>query len=169
LLLLSIVAAMLGCGPTGTTSDAALTDGGRDGVADGGVPCDEERDTDRDTIPNSTEGIVDTDGDGTPDARDTDADDDGIPNADEIAPGGGSAPTEPPRVTASPTTSTSTPTGTTSPTATRGRAIATAMGSRTSATAMPTTTSSPTATRPATWTCSAARSSAPSNGTPDYL
>lgn len=38
-------------------------------------------DSDEDGIPNSVEGIGDTDGDGTPDYLDTDADNDGIPDA----------------------------------------------------------------------------------------
>ncbi len=40
-------------------------------------------DTDQDGISNSTEGTVDTDGDGTPDYQDTDSDNDGVPDSVE--------------------------------------------------------------------------------------
>ena len=48
-----------------------------------GTPDWQDTDSDNDGIPDSTEGTVDTDNDGTPDYRDTDSDNDGISDAIE--------------------------------------------------------------------------------------
>lgn len=49
--------------------------------SDGGTEC--AIDSDADSIPDAIETFADTDGDGTPNARDEDSDDDGRPDADE--------------------------------------------------------------------------------------
>ena len=51
----------------------------------GDVPAYLSTDADGDGILDATEGTVDTDGDGIPNARDLDSDNDGIPDATETA------------------------------------------------------------------------------------